>query len=463
MKNIFEYMKKIKILEKLMLVILSILLIIFSLYSVKDDSWIWASKKSGTWQKALGTLSGFAAFTGILATFLFWKRNPNSHIFAFINAILFGLFALSINLTGDFLVCFFWIIPILIFTNIKSRKAKMKIYVLTQNTIIGLVTVWVISFIFFITVNPLINNLWSKVLKWEDFKYGQYFKFYWGGRILDSLMNSLTVVGMFMLIRGYKETWYLWIVKDVAAILFFGGIADVNVSILIMNAAFLFLIFFILKNEWTTKTLRMAIIGPGAIGKTEVIKNLRPFLKQNNLTIFDEREGIITDQFSEYMDNMKKYAYEMQVGFFDKRISQLKELCSLNKGIMDRHSTDDFIFSRLHIKENNFTKEQIDLWNNKEKEYWKILSSLPKLDILFILMGSDKLIESRRSQRSSSEKIRKTELKNKDFFRKANAMYNDKNSIMYKAFKFSKKQIFIENTDSKKTSNQIKDIIKQNI
>ncbi|NQZ29262.1 MAG: nicotinamide mononucleotide transporter [Mycoplasmatales bacterium] len=451
-------MKKINLIETIMLILLSLLLIVFSLYSVSYNSWIWES--GGTWKRVLGTLSGLAAFTGILATFLFWKRNPHS-LFAFINAILFGLFALSVNLTGDFLVNFFWIIPVLIFTNIRSKKSKMTIYRLTKYSITSLVCIFVIGFVFFIMVNPLMNNLWIKILKINDFTYGTNFKFYWGGRILDSLMNALTLVGMIMMVKGYKQTWYLWVIKNIVAILFFGGIAVIDVSILIMNISFLILMFFIIHAELKKKTLRVAIIGPGAIGKSTVIKYLKPFLEENNIQLFDEREGIITDQFSDYMNNMKKYAYEMQVGFFDKRISQLKKLCALDKGLMDRHSTDDFIFSRLHIEQKNFSQEQIKKWNKKEKRYWRTLQSLPKLDLLFILMGSDEVIESRRDNRSASEEFRETELKNKEFFKKANAMYHDPESIMYKAFEFSKEQIFIENIDSKQTSKKIISKIKK--
>lgn len=274
-------------------------------------------------------------------------------------------------------------------------------------------------------------------------------------------MNALTLVGMIMMVKGYKQTWYLWVIKNIVAILFFGGIAVIDVSILIMNISFLILMFFIIHAELKKKTLRVAIIGPGAIGKSTVIKYLKPFLEENNIQLFDEREGIITDQFSDYMNNMKKYAYEMQVGFFDKRISQLKKLCALDKGLMDRHSTDDFIFSRLHIEQKNFSQEQIKKWNKKEKRYWRTLQSLPKLDLLFILMGSDEVIESRRDNRSASEEFRETELKNKEFFKKANAMYHDPESIMYKAFEFSKEQIFIENIDSKQTSKKIISKIKK--
>ncbi len=451
-----------KIISLLAILMISILLIIFSLYSVTYKSWIW--ENGTTWQRILGTLSGLAAFTGVLATLLFWKRKKRAYVFAVANALLFGMFALSINLTGDFLVNLFWILPSLFITLILTKKGEMAQHRFTWRSITIYIILFAGAFTFFILVTPYINESWSKTMHLNNFGYGINFNYYWPGRILDTTMNSLTVVGIILMIRGYKEVWYLWFVKNIIAICFFGGIAVIDVSIIIMNAIYTIMIFFIISENKRKKTLRVAIIGPGAVGKTTVIKDLKPFLEKNDMPLFDEREGVITDDFSAYMADMKGHAYKMQKEFFKTRLKQLESLSSFEKGMMDRHSTDDFLFSQLHINVGNFSKEQSRRWQRIDfKRFWWKLESLPQLDILFVLMGTDEMIESRREKRSSCDEVRKHEIKNKKFFREANAMYHDTNSIMYKAFKFSKRQVIIENKDSHRTAKKITKILEANL
>jgi hypothetical protein len=59
--------------------------------------------------------------------------------------------------------------------------------------------------------------------------------------------------------------------------------------------------------------------------------------------------------------------------------------------------------------------------------------------LLFILRGSDELIEKRREKRSTSIDERKNEVKNTLFFRKVNQIYIRENSVFKKPNNFLKK------------------------
>lgn len=455
-------MKKFNIYEQIFILVVSPILIFFSLYNVTDSSWVW--QHGGSVQKVLGTLSGLAAFTGIIASLLFYKLEKIAITWAIANALIFGLFALSINLTGDFIVNLFWFVPIFVIMIIRQVKGNgITQYRLSWDISLMLVVVFIVAFISFYFLTPIMNKWWSNVINQTSAEYGVNFNYYWVSRIIDTLVNSISVVVLIMMVLGIKWTWYGWILKNVLAMIFFAGVGMVDVSIIIMNIFFLIMDIFIIVISKNMKTTRVAIIGPGAVGKTTVIRNMEDFLVKNNIKKFDERKGFITDEFDGYMDDMKNNAFRMQQEFFKKRIQQFRELNKHSIGLMDRHSTDDFIFSRVHIQVGNFTGEQAKTWMKLEKKYFRVLNRLEKLDILFLLMQSDKIIESRRTSRSSTEEFRSTETKNTEFFKEVNKMYNDETSIMYKAFKFSKKQVIINNEDSEKTAKKIEVEIYENL
>jgi len=408
------------------------------------------------------TISGLAAFTGIFATILFFERNKKAYYFAISNAILFGVYALSVNLTGDFLVNLFWYSIVFIYMIFKDRKSIMKNRRISPKAYLLMSLIFILGFLFFWFTTPIINTAWGNIIG-QNAQYGNNFRYYWISRIIDTLSNTISIVTIILMIRGYWQTWIFWIIKDVISIFLFAGIGFINVSIIIMNLIYLLLATYILFKHLSTRTIRVAFIGPGAVGKSTVIKNLSTFFKENSFTMIDERTETDNNNFKKYMSDLKNNAFVAQVGFFEKRIEQAWRLHSIKRGVMDRHSTDDFLFSRLHIKLGNFSKEEISKWNKLEKKYWQELKSMPKIDHLFLLMADNETIEKRRHNRSSSDYFRKEEEKNKDFFRIVNQEYNDPNNIMRKAFIFSKNIHEIVNIDSKNTAKIIKDILLKEI
>jgi nicotinamide mononucleotide transporter len=102
--------------------------------------------------------------------------------------------------------------------------------------------------------------------------------------------------------------------------------------------------------------MKIAIIGPGAVGKTTIIKYLEEDLKE--FEFIYERQDIINENFGRYMEDMHSNAFEMQKNFFAYRKEEIKKLNNLKNGIIDRHLIDDFIFPQVHIEVNNFTEEE---------------------------------------------------------------------------------------------------------
>ena len=434
----------------------------FSLYNIGDSLWIW--EKGNDFQNIMGTFSGLTAFTGIIASLLFYKLEKIAFVWAISNALIFGVFALSINLTGDFIVNLIIFVPIFIIMMVRQLFGKrITQYRLSWDILMMLIVIFIIAFIALYFLTPTMNQWWAKIINKTSVKYGDNFNYYWISRILDTLINSISIIVLIMMVLGIKYTWYGWIVKNLLCMIFFGGIGVLNISILLMNIFYLIMDVFIIVMSKNMKSTRVAIIGPGAVGKTTVIDNMKKFLVENNIKKFDERRGFITDEFNKYMGDMKNNAFRMQQEFFKKRIQQFRELNGHSAGLMDRHSTDDFIFSRAHILVGNFSEEQTKKWMKLEKKYFRILNRFEKLDILFLLMQSNKVIEDRRKQRSSSEEFRSTETKNTEFFKEVNKMYHDEPSIIYKAFLFSKKQVIIFNENSEKTAKQIEGVINENL
>ncbi|MCK5867307.1 MAG: nicotinamide mononucleotide transporter [Mycoplasmataceae bacterium] len=452
--------KHIKILSFTLALLLSVFL---SLYSITQDSWLWESGLLH--QKILGTTSGLAAFTGVIATIYFWKRKPRAFLLGILNAFLFGSYALSINLTGDFIVNLFWYVPIMFFMSFylkKSNEIKEKVF--NKKSGILLAISFILVFIGFFFITPLMNEGWSDILGEESVKYGKNFNYYWVSRVLDTLMNSVSSIAVVMMILGYKYTWIVWLFKNISGIIFFGGIGVLNISILLMNIIFLIISIFIYYNIYVNKEseIKIAIIGPGAVGKTTVISHIQDFLDENKIIPVQEREDFIDEKFADYMSNMKNSAFATQKNFFQKRYKQIQGLKSKPRAMIDRHIIDDFIFPRVHIECGNFTKDEAKEWVEIEKEYWDKLGKEDKLDIVFILQADNETIESRRAGRSAIDEKREDETKNTNFFRLVNEQYHNSDSIMFKAVnEFSNKHYKFINKNSKETAKSIEKIIKE--
>lgn len=202
--------------------------------------------------------------------------------------------------------------------------------------------------------------------------------------------------------------------------------------------------------------MKIAIIGPGAVGKTTIIESLKKDLI--DFKFMDEREEIINEHFDSYMKDFKSNAFELQKSFFNFRKKQIESFINFDNVIIDRHLIDDFIFPETHIEFKNFNSEEVTKWKKIEKEYLLFLKSIPKLDFLFLLTANDEIIKKRREKRSSKVDLRKSEINNHAFFNKVNEKYQSNNFKKF-AEKFTKKLIILENKESEKTAKNIKEII----
>lgn len=447
---------------RILYILAALLSVFFSVYSISNNELVWESGE--TYQRVLGSFSGFAAFTGIIATIKFYKREHSSFVYSMINAILFGAFSLSINLTGDFIVNVFWYIPLMLFLFIKIKKGeKTLVYRLTNEKTILLLILFILVFLLFWFLNPLLNNVLSEIVG-TNTDYGSYFKYFYFAKFLDALMNSICIIAVVMMMLGIKETWYIWIPKNIAGIIFFSGVGIVNVSIILMNVIYLLISILIIVKNINRKELKIAIVGPGAVGKTTVIKHCKEFLENNHFKTIQEREVFINDNYDSYMNNMKEEAFKTQKLFFMKRMDQIERMQFEPRALMDRHIIDDFIFPLVHIKIGNFTDEEAIEWKSIQSKYWKKMKNKPKLDILFILLADDSTIETRRSKRSEIDRYRKEETKNTIFFREVNKLYHSNDSILYEAAnKFAKDVVVLKNVDSLNTSKEIISIVNKKL
>ncbi len=454
-KNLVLNTNQIKILKIFLFILFITINIFVSLYSISHNSWIWET--DNIQQIIFGTTSGFVSFSGIVAVLKINHNKKSGYWWGILNSIAFGIFSLSINLTGDLIVNIIYIFLIIFMllknknnTNIQERRLEKK-----SITILSLILI--VTFLLFFFLIPELNWALSNALNLPNFIYGSNFTYYWAGRTIDSLMNSISIIAFITMVSGYQKTWYIWISKNILAVIFFSGIGVLNISILIMNILFFILSIYNLRTR--IKTMKIAIIGPENIGKTMVMKYLEQDLKE--FEFIYGKQNIINEDFQGFTEYMKSNPFETQNDLFAYRKEQIKKLNNFQNGIIDGHLIDDFILSKTYIEVNNLTEEQSSSWKKIEKKYFNFLNSTPKLDYVFLLDASSEEINKRR-ECSQDEKMREFETDNQAFFEKLNEKYKSLDFIS-SISKYSKKYIILENNDSKEKYEKIKQIISENM
>ena len=454
-KNIVLNTNQKKIL-KISLFILFITINIFvSLYSISHGSWIWET--DNIQQIIFGTTSGFVSFSGIVAVLKINQNKKSGYWWGILNSIAFGIFSLSINLTGDLIVNIIYICLIIFILFKNKNNSKIQERRFEKKSIAILSFIFIITFLLFFFLIKELNSALAIALNLPNFEYGSNFTYYWAGRTIDSLMNSISIIAFITMINGYQKTWYIWISKNILAVIFFSGVGVLNISIIIMNLLFFILSIYNLRTR--IKTMKIGIIGPTAIGKTMVMKYLEQDLKE--FEFIYGKQDIINEDFRGYAEDMNSNAFETQKSLFAYRKEEIKKLNNFQNGIIDGHLINDFIFSKTYIEVNNFTEEESSSWKKMEKKYFIFLDSTPKLDYVFLLDASSEEIKRRR-ECSQDEKTKEFEVNNQAFFEKVNEKYKSLEFIS-SISKYSKKYIILENNDSKETANKIKQIISENL
>ncbi|UWW01016.1 nicotinamide mononucleotide transporter family protein [Mycoplasmopsis felis] len=143
-------------------------------------------------------------------------------------------------------------------------------------------------------------------------EFGSFYKYQLAGKILISLINSLSVVALLMLSLGFKENWYVWLVKNIFSYIFFGGIGFLSVTVILINVVFmnLSLYFYFISDK--TKEIRI------------YVKDLKPDnLIYNSKFNFVLVEGIneITYSLKQGKDFFKLHLKEFKKTFSQKQIS----------------------------------------------------------------------------------------------------------------------------------------------
>ena len=454
-KNLVLNTNQIKILKIFLFILFITVNIFVSLYSISHNSWIWET--DNIQQIIFGTTSGFVSFSGIVAVLKINHNKKSGYWWGILNSIAFGIFSLSINLTGDLIVNIIYIFLIIFMllknknnTNIQERRLEKK-------SIMILSLILIVTFLLFFFLIPELNSVLANALNLPNFIYGSNFTYYWVGRTIDSLMNSISIIAFITMVSGYQKTWYIWISKNILAVIFFSGVGVLNISILIMNILFFILSIYNLRTR--IKTMKIAIIGPENISKKMVMKYLEDNLK--DFKFFDKSNDMINENFEKYSKNLQSNAFEMQKNIFINRKKEIQNLTNFKNVVIDRYLIDDFITSQTYIEVNNFTKEESKYWKKIEKKYFNFLDSIPRLDYVFLLDDSNEEIKKRK-ECSQDEKTREFEVNNQTFFEKVNEKYKSLEFIS-SISKYSKKYIILENNDSEQTANKIKQIISENM
>lgn len=151
----------------------------------------------------LTIISIIAGFTGVLGTMLAAKKSTWNYLWGIIHIVLYGTVSLASGVYGDFVLNIFYFLPLNIYAVfvwrgmsdkngiVKPKKLSKKYAVITfVSTMVG----WV-SF-------ALILTAFGDVAPW-----------------LDSFSTVFSVVGMILMMKAYKEQYYIWTAVNIISVL----------------------------------------------------------------------------------------------------------------------------------------------------------------------------------------------------------------------------------------------------
>ncbi|WP_326495003.1 nicotinamide mononucleotide transporter family protein [Mycoplasmopsis felis] len=349
-----SFLSKHKVKLEIFYVILNISSLFFlSIFDVDGNNWVWLTNKS-TWIKFINVFVAFSGIFGILSLYAFARHLKFGYFFGLINTVFYMLFAFSNQLIIDGFINLFMYIPILLFSFFKTKikkQIKFEYFVSTIYTwsffIILIILFWVI---FYFLSSP-INNLFNIIFNLTPSEFGSFYKYQLAGKILISLINSLSVVALLMLSLGFKENWYVWLVKNIFSFIFFGGIGFLSVTVILINVVFmnLSLYFYFISDK--TKEIRI------------YVKDLNP----DNLIYNSKFNFVLVEGINEITYSLKqgKESFKLHLKEFKKTFSQKQNI--LNFDLNNVLNTIN-----LNIK----------LKNKQEKILWKTQFYIFKLSIL---------------------------------------------------------------------------------
>lgn len=439
-------------------ILLSFIVMFFSFFDLNNQEFIWESNLT-IYSKILGILVGLSAFSGIIATYFFYlKKRKWAFPLAIINALLYAFYAISIYLISDFII-YILIFPIiyLIFwiKNQKSNIRQLRNHWLLWLIVIIIATIIFISLYFSV---PYIAKLYFKLMN-INMEYSENFNYPIWGKIISILINVALLTSIIFMIYGFKESWLSWQVKNILSIIFFAGVGVLNISLIIINLAFMLLsiyLYFLARKNTSKKRKLYAITGPGCVGKTTFLDKNKNFFDVTKIRIINERNYEKNEE-NPYIFwlNDKGSAFESQKAFLKFQKKQLEDFLNNEKYeqvLLDRHMVDSFLHGDTFIKNKTFTKWEVIKWRWLKIKFKLFLLTYPiQLECLFIYTTED-YQQIKEWRKNSKDNRRKLENKKEKFFHNFYQAYNFENyklTSWYKlARKISKKIIIIKNNEN---------------
>ncbi len=155
----------------------------------------------------LNIISLTASMTGAVGTYLAVKKYPMNYLFGTIHVILYGLIAFNSKVYGDFMLNILIFLPMdimgwIIWIRI-GRESEDKNQ--TESMINKLsLNQWIVS----IVILGISNIIYSIIL-WE---LGD------PAAILDSMSTTISIFGMYLMMKYYREQWWVWLIVNIVSV-----------------------------------------------------------------------------------------------------------------------------------------------------------------------------------------------------------------------------------------------------
>jgi nicotinamide mononucleotide transporter len=172
-------------------------------------------------------VSPVSALTGVVCVVLCAKGHISNWTWGLVNSLLYGSIALTSGYYGDWLLNWFFFMPIQIVILYswmgsvnKDGIVTMKRLTINKTAIITVLSVGAIVAITYAL--SFVDNWFIDAFKRNNTVYGNLEKMFgWKylGPALDATTVVLQIVAEIMLVRAFAEQWILWILVNVASIL----------------------------------------------------------------------------------------------------------------------------------------------------------------------------------------------------------------------------------------------------
>ncbi|MGZ9755370.1 nicotinamide mononucleotide transporter [Mycoplasma sp. 6243] len=361
-----QVLKHRDVIEKCYIVINIVVLVYVSLYNFDYKVWAWQNPNRSV--AIINVLVSFSGIFGILANYFFSKHYKIAYLLSLINIIFFICFAFYNYLIIDGLINLFIYIPILIFNFHKTyirKKIVFEYFVSGVHTWTFFGMIFIILSIAFYFLNPQVTYLYNITFGFDPVQnaFGTFYKYKLDGNILLSMINSLSVVALMMLSLGFRENWYVWIVKNIISFVFFGGVGFFSIVVILLNAVYMNMSLFYFYVTSRKQEVRVKL---QTEANSVLSAHMAASLKENGYVIYDKIEVANKLSYADAKKLLKESIYQFKPTYGNMKNIILWDMKSLLHTIESRIVLDSKI-SKLK-------------WAFRKKIYQLSILLRPKMD-----------------------------------------------------------------------------------